>query len=314
MLTNRDRRRFERATAREVRPSGRGSVAAIFTRLSTRSIVAGLALVAVAVGVAGFYASRSPVEPRNTDVALGGKPAAEPEPVQDTPAARSADVRQTRTTDVRQVHLRQLQPVLRTDADRLSQIARRIRAEGRVTNIRKDRSDNSAELRSLFASHRVFSGDLQNHYPEYSQAKERLRKSVAEQEEEFHQTILLVVTKLSLPPMAEPRRSEVAWALLEKCLDKGPGMTLTTRPDGYQYTVRGRSQRYSGGAAVGEDEGAAFAAFTSFAPEPDVVAHCDSLKKRAVGIVTTAEKLSADALVLADQTTLSGECKYTKPD
>jgi hypothetical protein len=65
---------------------------------------------------------------------------------------------------------------------------------------------------------------------------------------------------------------------------------------------------------VGEDEGAAFAAFTSFAPEPDVVAHCDSLKKRAVGIVTTAEKLSADALVLADQTTLSGECKYTKPD
>ena len=241
MLTNRDRRRFERATAREIRPSRRASVAAIFIRLSKRSIVAGLALVAVVVGVASFYASRSPVEPRSADVALGGKPTAEPEPVQDTPTARSADVRQARTTDVRQVHLRQLQPVLRTDADRLSQVARRTRAEGRVTNIRKDRSDNAVELRAIFAPHRVLSGDLPNHYPEYSDAKERLRKSVAEQEEEFHQTTMLVMTKLSLPQVAEQRRREVAWALLEKCLDKGPGMTLTTRPDGYQYTVRGRS-------------------------------------------------------------------------
>ena len=122
------------------------------------------------------------------------------------------------------------------------------------------------------------------------------------------------MTKLSLPPLAEPRRPEIAWALLEKCLAKGPGMTLTTRPDGYQYTVRGRSQRYGGGAAVAEDEGAAFAAFTSFAPEPDVAAHCDSMKKRAAGIVVNAEKLSADALVLAEQTTLAGDCKYTKPD
>jgi len=38
------------------------------------------------------------------------------------------------------------------------------------------------------------------------------------------------------------------------------------------------------------------------------------MKKRAAGIVANAEKLSADALVLAEQPTLSGECKYTKPD
>jgi hypothetical protein len=44
------------------------------------------------------------------------------------------------------------------------------------------------------------------------------------------------------------------------------------------------------------------------------VARCDSLKRRAAGIVATAEKLSAEALGLAEQTTLPGECKYTKPD
>ncbi len=45
-----------------------------------------------------------------------------------------------------------------------------------------------------------------------------------------------------------------------------------------------------------------------------MVTHCDSLKKRAAVIVTAAEKLSADALGLAEQTTLPGDCKFTKPD
>jgi len=287
-----------------MRPSGYVSLVSIFTRWSNRSVLTGLALIAVAVGVTGFYASRPSIEPSKADVAVGGKPADQPAPARETEATRTADGPQARVSDARQAHLRQLQPVLRTEAERLSQIARRVRAEGRVTG----------ELRSLFTAHRVLSADLANHYQDYVQAKERLRKSVAEQEDEFSQTASIVTTKLSLAPAAEPRRSEVTWAILEKCVDKGPGMTLTTRPDGYQYTVRGRTQRYGGGAAVADDEGAAFAAFTSFAPEPDVIAHCDSLKKRAAGIVVTADKLAADALALAEQTALSGDCKYTKPD
>jgi hypothetical protein len=311
MLTNRDRRRFERVAARAMRPMGRASVGAVLGRLSTRSLMVGLTLAAVAVGLGGFYASRAALEPRTADLVLGGRPAA-PEPIQEPQATRPSepgptntpDNQQAQGPDVRQAHLRQLQPVLRTDADRMSQVVRRMRGEGRVPG----------DLRSIFTAHRVLSADLPNHYQEYSEAKERLRKTVAEQEEEYQQTSQLVMTKLSLPPTAESRRSEVAGALLEKCLAKGPGITLTTRPDGYQYTVRGRTQRYSGGAAVAEDEGAAFAAFTSFTPEPDVVAHCDSMKKRAAGIMAAAEKLSAEALVLAEQKTLAGDCKYTKAD
>src|SRR5437660_10607103 len=207
MLASRERGRFERARARGKRASGRASVAAMLGRLSTRSLLVGLTVVAVAVGLGGFYASRSALEPRTSDLALGGRPAAAPEPVQETPVARPAetrqanpaDTREAKATDVRQAHLRQLQPVLRTDAERMSQVARRIRAEGRL----------AVELGSVFTSHRVLSADLQNHYQEYSEAKERLRKSVAEQEEEFQQTIQLVTTKLALPPLAEPRRSEV---------------------------------------------------------------------------------------------------------
>jgi hypothetical protein len=304
MLTSRDRRRFERAAARAMRPSGHLSLVSIFTRWSNRSVITGLALIAVAIGVAGFYASRPSNELPRPDVAVGGKLADQPSPTQEAEPTRPADGREARATDTRQAHLRQLQPVLRTEAERLSQVARRVRAEGRLTG----------DLRSLFTPHRVLSADLPNHYEDYSQAKERLRRSVTEQENELSQTASIVTTKLSLAPAAEPRRSEITSAILEKCLDKGPGMTLTTRPDGYQFTVRGRTQRYGGGAVVAEDEGAAFAAFTSFAPEADVTAHCDSLKKRAAGIVVTAEKLAADALALSEQSTLTGDCKYTKPD
>lgn len=316
MLTGRDRRRFERATARARRPSGQPYLVAFAGRLALWAVVVGVGLAGLAVGARGFYAYRSSDAPRAPEAALGGAPVPvpAPEPAQQAEAPRPADGRQARATDARQAHLRQLQPVLGTDAERLSQVAKRMRADGRVTDIRKDRSDNAVELRALFTSHRSLSGDLQNHYQEYAQAKERLRKSVAEQEDEFQQTASLVMTRLSAAPAAEPRRPEITWAVLEKCLDKGPGMTLTTRPDGYQYTVRGRTQRYGGGATVAEDEGAAFAAFTSFAPEADVVAHCESLKRRAAAIVATAEKLSADALGLAEQATLPGECKYTKGD
>jgi len=300
-----------------MRPGGRGSVAAVLGRLSTRTLLVTLTVLAVAIGLGGFYASRSALEPRAADLAMGGRPGAAPEPLPEPRAARpvqatdakpaetrQADTQQAKATDARQAHLRQLQPVLRTDADRLSQVVRRMRGEAHVPG----------DLRALFTSHRTLSADLANHYQEYSEMKERLRKSLADQEEEFQQTVQLVTTKLALAPAAEPRRSEVVGAILEKCLARGPGLTLTTRPDGYQYTVRGRSQRYSGGAAVAEDEGAAFAGFTAFAPEADVVAHCESMKKRAAAIMASAEKLSADALVLAEQTPLPGDCKYTNAE
>jgi hypothetical protein len=329
MLSNRDRRRFERVTARAMRPGGRRSVATVLGRLSTRTLLVTLTVLAVAIGLGGFYVSRSALEPRAADLAMGGRPGAAPEPLPEPRAARpaqatdakpadtrpadtrqadtrqadtrQADTRQAKATDARETHLRQLQPVLRTDADRLSQIVRRMRGEAHVPG----------DLRALFTSHRTLSADLANHHQEYSEAKERLRKSLADQEEEFQQTGQLVATKVALAPVGEARRSEVVGAILEKCLARGPGMTLTTRPDGYQYTVRGRSQRYSGGAAVAEDEGAAFAAFTSFTPEAEVVTRCESMKKRAAAIMASAEKLSADALVLAEQTTLPGDCKYT---
>jgi len=287
-----------------MRPSGRGSLASVLTGGSTRAVAIGLALAAALTG-AGLYVARPTVERPQPEGVVGDRPVDAPPRSREVEAARPTDGHPARIWDVRQAHLRQLQPVLRVDAERLSQIARRVRAAGRV---------NAGEMKSLFTTDRVLSADLVNHYQEYSHGKEHLRTTASDQEEELSRTATLVAGKLTLPAAAEQRRSEVAEAIVEKCLTKGPGMTLTVGPDGYQYTVRGKTQRYGGGAAVAQDEGAAFAAFTSFAPEADVTAHCDSMKKRAASIAVTAEKLAADALALAEQTTLPGDCKYTRTD
>jgi hypothetical protein len=194
--------------------------------------------------------------------------------------AQNADER--RSSDPREAHLRQLQSVLRMDADKLSEIARRARADGRVTDFGKDRSDSVQ---------RTLSEDVQNHYPEYSQARERLRRIIVEQEEELNRATQLVMTRVPLAPGPEPRRLEVARALLAKCFDKGPEMTLT--------------------ATATEDEREAFEAFQA---DTEVAAHCQSLKRRAAGISASARKLSTDARALADRTSLPGECRYTRPE
>src|SRR3989454_8635000 len=312
MRTRRDRKRLERAVARAMRPSKRASTGraasakTLFVRWSrwAWSWPGAILLVAIAVGAAMSYATLWWSASPKPEVANVPAPARVDEPAQAASGQRLAEVRQA--------HLRQLQPVLRKDAEKLSEIARRLRAAGRVTDIHKDRSDNAVELKSLFVSDRVLSGDLQNHYAEYSRAKERLRRNVSDQEEEFRKASFLVMGRLSLPPGADHRLQEVAWSLLEKCLEKGPGMTLTMRPGGYQYTARGRSRGYDDTTVVAEDERAALDAFTSFMPDADVAAHCESLKKRAAGISANAKKLSTEAMGLAEGMTLPGECKYTK--
>lgn len=63
---------------------------------------------------------------------------------------------------------------------------------------------------------------------------------------------------------------------------------------------------------VPEDMRGAYDGFTSYHPDPEVLGHCTSLKSGAARIHDDAKKLSADALALAEKTTLSGTCDYTK--
>jgi len=86
----------------------RPSVFALAGRVALWSGVVGVALAGLVMGARGFYAYRSsPLSPA-AEVAVGGKPAVAPEPVQEPDAASPAESRQeARATDARQTHLRQ---------------------------------------------------------------------------------------------------------------------------------------------------------------------------------------------------------------
>jgi hypothetical protein len=285
MATRRDRKRFERAVARAMRPSSR-SARWIDKAWVWPVVVVGAAFVPIAVWLVAWYVPLAGTSsPKVADA-----PAAAPASVT-APAPEASD---RRPDEARRAHLRQLQPVLRAEAEKISEVARRIVANGRVTDLDKDRAEIATELRAMFTPNRALSEDLQNHYPDYSRARDRLHRSVAEQEEEFHRTVLLVMTKLSSAPGAESRRREIAGAVLEKCLEKGPGMLLK--------------------AGATDDDRAVFETFSSFQPDADVTSRCASLGRRAAAISAGARKLSGEAQGLAERTSLPGECKFTGAD
>jgi hypothetical protein len=285
MGTRRDRRRFERAVARAMRPSRRSA------RLTDKAwvwpvVVVGASLVPIAVWLVAWYVPLSGTSsPKVVDA-----PAAVPEPI----TAPAPETTNPRPDEARRAHLKQLQPVLRAEAETISEVARRIVADGRVTDLDKDRSEIATELRAMFTPNRALSEDLQNHYPDYTRARDRLRRSVADQEEEFHRTVLLVMTKLAPAPGAESRRREIAGAVLGKCLEKGPGMVLK--------------------AGATDEDRAVFETFASYQPEADVMSRCASLGRRAAAISAVARKLSSEAQGLAERTSLPGECKFTSAD
>ena len=226
----------------------------------------------------------------------------------------SARERDHRVWVLRQDHLVRLKPVLQKDSEKLSEISRRIHVEGRAGEINKNVAQNETELDAIFSPD-VLTEDLANHYSEYWQDKQRLRSDIKEQEIEFLDTVALVSKALSLPRFAEDWRINVAWSVLEKCLGKGPGATITfSSYGGYQYNIHGKGGGVGGPTKILKDHLAAITAFKRFQPDIQVTTHCESLSSRASKIYESTKRLSNEARLLAERTILSGECRYVKPE
>jgi len=220
--------------------------------------------------------------------------------------------RDARRWTLRQEHLRRLQSVLRAEADKLHDAARRISSTGRVSSIFDN--SNANELRAVFFPD-VMSGDLVNHFGAYAAAKDRLRSDAEAQEREFDEAVSRIAPKLPLSPKAAqfgPR--PIALAIIEKCTGHGPGMVLKVTGDSVSYSVPGASG--SGGIPSGMSEiEAAYRAFNKFRPDPSVTKLCSSLTTRGAQMVEKATKLSAEARILTERTVLPpGDCEYIRLD
>jgi hypothetical protein len=219
--------------------------------------------------------------------------------------------RERRRHALLQSHLERLRPVLRADADALKEVAQRTEMTGAPLLSQAHNPGSSRnEMEARFAPDPL-SSDVKNHYPTFADNKARLRRDVEDQDDEYAGLVSRVVKQIALPP-AHPYRDNVARAFVWKCLGLGPGMTLTTDDKSHSYSWLGGSG--NGGGPAPPQLVEAFQAFTSFRPDSKVEGHCASLRTRGAKIVDDAEKLSAEARMLAEETTLSGDCKYTRLD
>jgi hypothetical protein len=218
--------------------------------------------------------------------------------------------REGRRWTLQQDHVKRLKAVMQADAEKLSEVAERVEKQGTPLLSQNYNPGSSRNEMDARFSPDPLSGDIENHYGPYSQRKARLRNDVEEQDREHAELVTALVKMVALTP-DHPHRETVARAVVWKCLGMGPGMTLKSDSTSYGYSLSGGGAGSGGGPAPPELR-EAFQAFTAFRADSTVATHCTSLRSRMAKIVDDARKLSAEARMLAERTTLSGDCEYTR--
>lgn len=208
-------------------------------------------------------------------------------------------------------HLARLRPVLHKDAQNLEEIAKRAHFEARVTDATQQQAVIQAAATSLWEPD-VMSSDLREHFPEYYQEKEKLRAEVEAQDRDFRDVFSLVEPQVRLFGCPAHRTREISLAILQKCLGRGPGVTLHISPGGFSYSSPGGAISTSGNAKPWRDILSAVRAFRSFKPDPELLSRCEGLRQRAEAIQVKANNLSKESTLLAEQNTLKGSCPFVR--
>jgi hypothetical protein len=216
--------------------------------------------------------------------------------------------REQRHWDIRRDHLARLRPVLLADADKLAEIAKQLTEQGRLTSFNRDPTPNQADLAARF-SPAPLSDDVVNHHRGYAQEKKHLREATERQDREHVELVLRLLPRVRLPSN-HPYRELVVRSFVWKCLGSGDGMTLKSSPSFHNYSWLGSTGGASGPASQEHQD--AFAAYTALRPDAQTATQCQTLKTRKTEIIATATRLSSQARLLAEHTTLNGECEYTR--
>lgn len=190
--------------------------------------------------------------------------------------------RDARVSSARFRHLQRLQDLLRDESDALNAIAQALR-DGRYFALVAN------DARGAVWQDRPLTADVERHFPQYFQERERLIGAVVEHDGELARARQRVSATLRLTPAAEPYRSDLVQALVRKC-----GGTAI-RPD----------------AALGADD--AVRAYDSYRCSPEIVRVCGMVFERADDLADAASRASAAARRDAEETVLPGSCTYA-PD
>ncbi len=204
------------------------------------------------------------------------------------------------------LHLVSLHAALRKDAENLKTLLTKLKGEGNTP----DRLGYLDGLISVWTPN-VLSDDIRNHFREYYDKREAMKRQMEIQDSEYHGALALAEKRVgALGDLSQKRRKEVGIAVLDKCLGVGPGMELVVQESSYTYYFHGGSEGGSGAAKVPRDMASAFQAFKAFQIDSELQDRCEALKSRSREISDAAERLSDQASKLAERVYLEGDCEY----
>lgn len=161
------------------------------------------------------------------------------------------------------------------------------------------------------------SRDLAIHFGEYDKSKQLLPSEIDALDSEFRQTLSSVESQIKPAKDLTPYWTQIAALnFVEKCLGHWDGIKLRITDNGYSFESLGGSGSSRGPAGPyaprpSPDQVAAAQAYQSIEPTA-MGEHCESLKRRADKVKTTAEYLSKRTILLSEQVVLNGTCRFLK--
>ena len=208
-------------------------------------------------------------------------------------------------------HFEQLRPVLLLDATNLEQVTKQIKTTAFVGNPEDDEESNKQNIGALLWPH-VMSSHLSAHFHEYHSLKKQLELDIETQNREFREAVLKVKQLLAGKDLRGNWSQIVAISFVENALRRSRGVTLTSSNSGFSFTAWGGS--LGGSGQPSPDQIAAFRAFNSIVPTQELQTRTEHLRARAEALEKMSQDLSKKARLLAEDTTLRGDCEFTRID
>jgi hypothetical protein len=215
--------------------------------------------------------------------------------------------RDNRLRALKDQHFAQLKPILRTESSRFQNVAAIVHDRGHFSGMTpyEPESPNPSAL----LSPDLLSGDLAEHFPSYAQSKRNLLSEINQQDNEFRVALIDATNRIDPTLKLDASWKEnVAVSLLERCMDRGPGVTLVATSRGFDFESFGQSAPNM--LKPGAEQANALKGFQSFVPDESFHSHCHNLNRQAELIIRHAQELSGQAQLQAESTILKGNCEF----
>ena len=220
----------------------------------------------------------------------------------------------TREWNMRQQHLSQLRPVLKQESDQLAGLADSFQQRGFLEGEHGGVRTKASEL-VPFLEPNVMSFDLANHFPEYTASKKKLEAAIVSSASNFLSAVSEAQQGIGIHDISWFSAQRLAVTYVGACMGRGAGFTLQVNPHGQGY-----SMSYYG-ASIGSSAGSpspdlvyAYQRYRAFKPSKSLRDACDSLRASADAIESQGRELSRQALLVAQETNLRGDCPFVRTD